>query len=323
MFQSGFNQIAIQQSNQQKLNKALPFASSNCFTSAQVKNLAMLFTEDSYRLDFCKTAYAHTTDPANFFDVYDAFGTFSWAFRLYDYVNKKTVAVVTPVSIVQTPVFPNYAYPGFSPYKGKTGCTGPVVSEESFKTIAQNVFIQPTDESKYVAIQTAADQHCLAFAHIMKLTSLMQSESLKLRVLMNTFARVYDQENYQSGIVLFSTTASQNEWINYAKAYLTPPPPVCLVTDPDFNGILKDIQAKHFADDKMGIVKLLAKDRCFSVAQIRTISKEFPFGTEKLSTFKSLYAKCTDKNNYYKLVDELTFSSEKDDLRNFIKNDGK
>lgn len=322
LFQQAFNQVAIQPSNQKKLEKALPFAGSNCFSSAQVKNMAQLFSEDKSRIEFCKAAYVNTVDKENFFDVYDAFTSFSWALRLYDHVNKTTVTVpADPVKpSVQAPVFPNWAYPSFAGYNGKKGCAGPVVSEEKFNDLALNVFVQPTDEAKQLAIQNAVDQHCLALAHLMKLTSLIQSESLRLRSMTNSFARIYDQENYPSGVVVFTSTASQNEWTSFAKNYLTPP---CFVTDKEFQSVLKDIQNQRFPQDKMNMISLLSKDRCFNVAQVKTISQEFSFGDDKLKVFRMMYAKCPDQNNYYKLVDELTFSSEKENLSNFIKNGGK
>ena len=66
VYQSQFNQVASQASNQQKLDKALGFINNGCYMSQQVKNIALLFTEDSYRLDFCKAAYSHTFDQVNF-----------------------------------------------------------------------------------------------------------------------------------------------------------------------------------------------------------------------------------------------------------------
>ena len=323
IFQNNFNQIAIQQTNDLKLAKANLFVNSNCVLSSQVKNIAQLFTEDNYRLEFCKNAYPHTFDQVNYPDVYDAFTTFSGALRLYDFINN--VPFITPPPPVSAePVYPNVAYPSSANYTGKKGCAGPVLNDASFKTVAQNVFIQPTDESKQIAIQNASNNNCLDFAQVMKLISLLQTEDFRLQLLEYTFPRVYDQEHYQSGIVLFTNTQMQTNWTNFAQQFLNPPPPppvVCSVSTADFNAALQNIRSKSFEDDKVKTVNLLAPDHCFNVEQIKSIGKEFAF--DKLTVFKALYAKCPDQNNYYKLVDELTFSSEKDDLRNFIKNGGK
>lgn len=334
VFQNNFNQVAIQQTNQKKLEKANAFVNTNCLMASQVKNIAQLFTEDSYRLEFCKLAYSHTFDRVNFYDVYDAFTAFSYAFRLHDFIHTAPAAptpavLVSPTPAPTGPVYPNVAYPSSINYASRKGCNGPVLNEAGFKAIAQNVFVQPTDESKQLAIQNASNANCLEFAQLMKLASLVKSETIRLQVMQFAFPRIYDLENYQSGIVLFTTTQMQNQWIAYASGYLTPPLPppppvvVCTTATADFNSIMSSIKGKNFAADKMGLIEVLAKDRCFSVDQVRTIGKEFPFGDDKIKVYKMLYAKCPDQNNYYKVVDDLTFTSEKETMNNFIKNGGK
>jgi hypothetical protein len=335
IFQANFNQVAVQQTNQKKLEKANAFVNANCLMAAQVKNIAQLFSEDSYRLEFCKNAYWHTFDRVNFYDVYDAFAAFSFAFRLHDYIHAPKPAapepaiLISPTPIAAGPVYPNVAYPSSANYVSRKGCNGPVLNEAGFKVIAQNVFTQPTDESKQVAIQNASNANCLDFAQLMKLASLMRSETFRLQVMQFAYPRIYDLENYQSGIVLFTTTQMQNEWIAYASGYLTPPPPppapvvICTTATADFSGIMSSIKGKSFPADKMALVEILARDRCFSVDQVRMIGKEFSSGDDKVKVYKMLYAKCPDQNNYYKVVDDLAFSSDKENMNNFLKNGGK
>lgn len=322
-FQTGFNMIAVQQGDPAKLLKASRFTSDKCLYSSQIKTIALLFAGDSVRYEYCKSAYSHTYDPAEFYDVYEAFRSFSWALRLYNYVEHYAGPVVVNDQAPAQVSFPAYAYPDTIRYTGKKGCPGPAMTDNAFTQAAQNVFIQPTDESKFVAVQSIANQNCLTFAQSMKLASLMKSDDYRLRTLTNTFYKVYDQEHYASGIVLFSTTQGQNDWTNFAKSYLTPPAPECKVSEADFKTIMNDLQAKRFTDDKMNMVELIAKDRCFTVSQIRKIAAEFSGGDEKIKTFKLLYPKCKDQNNYYQVIDDLTFSSEKDEMKRFIAAGGK
>jgi hypothetical protein len=322
VFQNGFNAIAVTQGDQNKLIRANRFVGDKCLSSAQVKTIAMLFTADSMRLDFCKTAYPRTTDPANFYDVYDAFGSFSNALRLYNFVENYSVPVVTTPAPPQVS-FPNYAYPDTLRYTGKKGCAGPAMTDAAFLTAAQNVFAQPTDESKHVAVQDIASRNCLTFAQAMKLASLVRADEYKMRVLTTTFPVVYDQEHYPSGIVLFSTTQMQTNWTNYAVAYLTPSPLACLVTDAEFKKLLKDVQDKRFASEKMPLIEMLSKDRCFNVTQIRALGMEFSFGEERMKVYKMLYKKCTNQKDYYQVVDDLQFDSEKAEMRRYINAGGK
>lgn len=333
IFQSNFNQIAVQSSNQLKLNMAIQFVNNNCLMSAQVKNITLLFTDDAYKLEFCKVAYSHTFDKVSFYDVYDAFSTFSNAFRLHDYIllveTHSTNTATAQTTTASQATFPNIAYPAVINYSGHTGCQGPVINDNAFRTIAQNVANQPTDESKFVAVQLAYEQNCLGMGQMMKLCFLLQSEDMRLRSMMNAFPKIYDQDHYQSAVVLFANNNNQSTWTTYASAFLSPPPPppapepVCETSDADFQGIMKSLKAKNFPDEKVSMLELISQKRCFSVSQIKTIGKEFSFGSDKLKVFKMLYAKCNTRDDYYQLVDMLTFPSEKEELSSFIRNDGK
>lgn len=325
-FQIGFNQVAVMPNNDTKLVKAMGLLTNSCLMSENIKSMSQLFTDDAFRLEYCKVAYTHAFDRANFYQVYDAFTKFSAAFMLHDYIlsvngGASSVVVTTPTNPLPPGagvVFPIWVYPPHANYTGKKGCAGPVISDEQFKAAAMNVNSQPTDEAKFLAIQTASDQYCLSFTMMMKFASMLQQEGLRSKIMMNTFAKTYDQGNYEFGKVLFSTEGAKNEWMLFAKNYLTPPPPPCLVSDGDFKNLIKDFEEQRFTDDKMKMYNNVSKDRCFNVEQIRAISKQFPFDDEKLTIFKNAHSKCTDKPNYYKLVDELTFSAHKDQLRNYI-----
>lgn len=321
VFQTGFNSVALQQGDPAKLIRATRFTSDKCMSASQVKMIALLFATDSARLDYCKSAYAHTVDPANYYDVYDAFRAFSAALRLYNYVEHYT-GPTAPAPAAQVS-FPNYAYPDTLRYVGKKGCAGPAMNATAFQQAAQNVFAQPTDESKLVAVQDIAARNCLTFAQAMKLAALLQADNFRLRVLTTTFPSVYDQEHYPSGVVLFSTTQLQNEWTTYARSYLAPPPVICKATDEEFKQVLTDVQAKNFAAEQMSILELVAKDRCFSVAQIRTLATQFPFGRERIKVYKLFYAKCHNQKDYYQVVDDLTFPDEKAEMRRYIAAGGK
>lgn len=330
-FQAAFNQIAVQQISQNKLNKAVEFVNANCLLASQVKNIAQLFTEESYRLEFCKAAYTHTYDRVNFYEVYDAFTTYSNVLRLHDFVHgglpaEQPAVVQTPVVVApvvaapKTVTFPKYNYPASGGYSGNKGCDGPVLDPVAFNEVAVDLSSQPTDESRQVAIQRAANEQCLDMAQVMKLTSMIKSETVRMNTLTNVFGSIYDQDNYQAAASLFTTVPGKNLWTKYAAEQLQPPaPPVCDVSDADFKSALNAVKAKHFSDDRIALVQVLAKDKCFNVSQIRGISQLAPFGEEKITMFKTLYAKCPDKDNYYKLVDELKFSHEQQEMNDFIK----
>jgi hypothetical protein len=324
VYQQNINQISIMRGDVGRQQRAEEFVTRNCVSSQQIKGIAMLFTSDSIRYEFCRTAYQTVTDAGNFFVVYDAFKSFSWSIRLYDFVFRNPVQtglqIVEPAPAASAPVYPAWNYPDTARVTGSKGCAGPVISESAFTLIAGNVFRQPTDESKIVAIESASANNCLGMAQMMKLASMLSGDDNRMRVMKNGFAHVYDQEHYPSATALFSTQVKMDEWKNFCILYLTPP---CVVTNAEFVPLMAQIREKRFPDEKLALVKLLAKDRCFNVAQLAQIGDEFAFDDNRMEIFKLCYAKCPDKQNYYLLVDKLTFSTDKDELRRFINAGGK
>lgn len=325
-FQEGFNQVAIQGTNTKKLDVALIFIGDKCLSSAQVKTMAQLFSEDQSRISFCKAAHARTSDPDNFYDVYDAFTNISNAFRLYDLVKtpaKVEPPVVTPTNPTipadQILTFPKFNYPVSARYAGIKGCNGPIANEELFKRTANNAFYQPTEEAKEVVVTSAVEIACFDFAQAMKLVSTFRSEETKLRVLTKIFPKLYDLESYKLGTQLFTNTNLQNEWLKYGAFYLAPPAPVCEESDADFQKIHKNVQAKFFDHERISLIENLAIDHCFKVSQIKKMFIEISQAARKPDLLKKLYDKCPDKKNYYLLEEDLMFQSDKDDLKNFIR----
>lgn len=328
-FQTGFNQVASQPTNEKKLERALALLQQGCFTSTQIKNLAILFSEDSYRLDFGKSAYPVTFDRVNFFEVYDAFTSFSAALRLYDFTRSQRSFMNReimdnrpkdqPRAASPAVKFAEVIYPSTAKYSGNKGCAGPEVSETNFLAMAQQINGQPTDEAKYVAIETASYDNCFSMAQIMKLTSLVQGEKIRMRVLTETFARVYDQDHYPAAKALLSSTELQQQWSNTAQFALTPAAPPCEAKDEDVKSVARALQTKNFPDDKLALLATYGKDKCFSVQQVAALTREFTFEKDKLTAMKTLYPACPDKANYYTLLNELTFGYLQDELTAFLK----
>lgn len=328
-FQEGFNQVAIQGTNVKKLDVALLFIKDKCLLSAQVKTMAQLFSEDQPRLTFCTAAFKHTSDPANFYDVMDAFTNMSYAFRLYEIIKtpvKTETPAVAPASppapVEQVLTFPRYNYPASIRYAGIKGCNGPVASEDLFKKTVNNAFYQPTEEAKEVVIVSAVETACFDFAQAMKLVSTFKSEETKLKVLTKIFPKIYDQESYKLGVQLFLNAKLQDEWMKYAAFYLTPPPPICEESDTDFQKILKNVQSKFFDHERIALIEDLAIDHCFKVSQIKKMFTEISQAARKPDLLKKLYDKCPDKKNYYLLSDDLIFQGDKEELKNFIRSKG-
>lgn len=86
----------------------------------------------------------------------------------------------------------------------------------------------------------------------------------------------------------------------------------------DFNAALKSIEKGSFEDTKLSAAKAVASKNCLSTDQVVKICKLFSFEDNKLAFAKHAYAFTTDRKNYFKVADVFTFSSNKEELNNFI-----
>ncbi|MES2389183.1 MAG: DUF4476 domain-containing protein [Bacteroidota bacterium] len=86
----------------------------------------------------------------------------------------------------------------------------------------------------------------------------------------------------------------------------------------DFQKALASIKATSFSDAKLNQAKLVAKNNCLSVAQVKLVIGELSFEQSKLDFAKYAYSHCTEKNNYYLVNDAFSFSSSKDELTRFL-----
>ena len=339
-FQTGFNLIASQVTNQKKLDQALVLINKSCLLSTQIKHIAVLFTEDNYRFEFCRAAYLSAFDRVNYFEVYDAFTSFSYALRLYDFTRNPqqiTVPILdTPVEKIKEPTtkeamkelivpkFGDFIYPSPNDYTGNKGCEGPIANDASFNTRAIQIASQPTDDAKLIAIRVSTEEACYSMAQLMKLTSLIGAEKIRYNALSECFPKIYDQDHYISGRSLFKSNDLQNQWVTSAEFMLTPAAPgVCVVEAAAMKEIQKSLQSKSFSSEKLDLLGSIKNDKCFTVEQISMISKEFAFDKDKVTVMKMLYAGCPNKEDYSKLLDELSFGYLQDELTQFIKNEGR
>lgn len=67
-----------------RVKRAGEWLAARRFSSLQVKALAQAIADEDARLEFALSAFPRVVDPENFYEVYDAFQTFSKVFRLHD-----------------------------------------------------------------------------------------------------------------------------------------------------------------------------------------------------------------------------------------------
>ncbi len=87
LMRQGLDRLRVEQGDAAKLQQARQLFIPHHLSSLQVKTIAMTFGDDGARLDFALAAYPRVVDPENFYEVYDAFHTFSKMMRLHDQIH--------------------------------------------------------------------------------------------------------------------------------------------------------------------------------------------------------------------------------------------
>jgi hypothetical protein len=117
-----------------------------------------------------------------------------------------------------------------------------------------------------------------------------------------------------------TTTSGTNDKVLYQDNDMTATiePVDCSFSDADADQLVKQIENEAFSDDQQRVANMAAKNKCMNTAQISKIAQSFTFAENQLSFMKTAYDNCTDKSNFYQLMNVLTFSSDKEDLEKFI-----
>jgi len=319
-----------------KLQAAIRLSQENCITTNQVKDIAMLFTDEYSRLEYTERAYATVFDPENYYEVYDVFSKFSMAIRLYDFLNGKGTPVTTNpgnpntnpgTSNPSTGDYPNYSYPDYNNYSGTKNCGYPI-NDATFETSMRG-FRTQNESMKLNSLRQFVQNNCLATSQVMKAASMLTNETNRLEILRTAYDHVYDINNYSAASQIFQNRASQEQFTAFLNGNTTNPgnpnTGVCKVEDAEYNNILFAIRKESSTYNKFNVTKNITRNyTCFSIDQVRTIVKEFNIESYKLDIAKYLYdyTNPAERRQYFMVGNEFSLSSSRTNLSNFLATKG-
>ncbi|HZI09625.1 MAG TPA: DUF4476 domain-containing protein [Myxococcus sp.] len=103
---------------------------------------------------------------------------------------------------------------------------------------------------------------------------------------------------------------------------LPPPPPPQPVVRPMQEGAFKRmneaIARESFAEDKMRVLTMAARDNHFLVSQVSQLLTYFPFSQDKLTVVRELKPRILDLENGYQLQSAFSFSGDKKKLQEIL-----
>lgn len=88
----------------------------------------------------------------------------------------------------------------------------------------------------------------------------------------------------------------------------------------DFNAAMSTIKGQTFEDTRLKTAKQVIMANCLNVDQIIQIANTFTFEDNKLEFAKFAYDYCIEPRNYFKLNGIFTFSSNVDELSDYVQN---
>lgn len=313
---------------------------NNCFTTAQVRELAGSFNDDNFRSEFVIEIHPKTINNQDFYEVYDSFMYFSSVLRLHDYFNSKENNLVTTVNTTNTSEikneakvtpekisFPKLRYPSVYQYNGERTCEKPI-DDIAFMEIAQQVnVLKGKDFNQLTTATMANSSYCLSAEQTMKLSTLIPNEDFRLNYLSKVYPNVFDIGNMKEAVMLFAINENQAKWTSFInekeiankkEELKTAIVIKCEVNNDEFSSILESIHQIAFENTKINHTKnIIESKKCFTSAQIAQIMQQFSFERSMVEIAKFAYDYCVDTNNYFKLNNELTHASSKEELIKF------
>ncbi len=99
-----------------------------------------------------------------------------------------------------------------------------------------------------------------------------------------------------------------------------PPPPPVVRPMPEgaFKRMTEAVSRESFAEDKMRVLTMAARDNHFLISQVSQLLTYFPFSQDKLTVVRELKPRILDPENGYQLYSAFSFSGDKKKLQDIL-----
>ena len=212
------------------------------------------------------------------------------------------------------------------------------MSNNQFANFIQSVNSASFSDDKKQIIRSAASGNTFLVSQVIELMKTMSFDDDKVDAAVTLYPSVCDANNwYQVYDVLSFSSSKENlrnkteaSGMNHQQVYRQQPsynqyhhPGMvpgyqCGMTDSQFTSFKQAVSSASFSDDKKQIIQSAAYNNSFLVSQVVEIMRIMSFDDDKVDAASTLYPSVCDKNNWYMVYNELSFSSSKDTLRNKV-----
>jgi hypothetical protein len=127
----------------------------------------------------------------------------------------------------------------------------------------------------------------------------------------NRFGKVFSDEMQMTG--RYYDDGNENNYPGNYPAYNQQ------MTQQNFDALKSVIRRESFDNSRLNIAKQAGSANYFSAAQVRELLQSFSFDASRLDLAKFLYSRTTDKGNYFTVNDAFAYSSSRDELANYVR----
>jgi hypothetical protein len=272
---------------------------ANRFTSAQVRQLLVMITSESDKLDLAKLAYSGVTDPANFAALSNVFSSTARRNEFADFIQMKGDATAN------------------------TG-TRVLISDANFNTLVTNVRNKWSQSLKGEALRDAFinSNNYYTTTQVRQLMGLVTSETDRMDLIKLAYPVVTDTNNYASLYDVFVSTANREDFNEYvvSKGGIAVNTGVkAQMTTANFINLRNSVQGKWSQALKTDAVRdaFANTNYYFSTAQIRELLTMVTSESDRLELAKQSFRSVMDPAVYYQLGDLFTTSTYRTEFNNY------
>lgn len=273
----------------------------NHFTSAQVRQLLVLISSESDRLDLVKLAYARVTDPNNFSALSAVFNSTAKRNEFAQFVAANAGSSVN------------------------TG-TRSLITDANFTTLVTGIKSKWSQSLKGDAIRDALvnSNNYYTTTQIRQLMSLITSESDKLDLIKLSYELVSDPNNFGSLYDVFTSSANRtafNDYVTLKGGVTTNTGVKAQMSDYSYNQLMQSVQGKWSQALKADAVRdaFLNTNNYFSTAQIRQLLVLISSETDRFELAKMSYRSVMDPANFSQLADLFSSASYRDEFNAYVR----
>lgn len=203
-FQQDLHTITVETDHTQRLRRANDLAARHRLSSLQVKRIAASLPDDPARLEFATAAFPRVIDPDNFYEVYDAFTTFSKVMRLHDRIQDFNRRPLPPVQLPPQPL-----------------------DDEAFNRILQSIRGASFDHTRTDLARQVLGSSRKNFlsSQIKQIVAAFDFDPARLEIAKYAFDFTLDKENYFLVNEAFSFESNKQALSRYIQSRPQPLPP--------------------------------------------------------------------------------------------------